>query len=112
MAISLCSALVLVTLSQAPPVAPTDSLATLRGRAAQDSSDAQLWLLMGRAYLGLGVEAHGGARRAVGVERGGRQRPRVSGGGVGDPVVARVGGRWGEGRRRSVGTAAHGPARS
>src|SRR5207253_3595678 len=37
---------------------------------------------------------------------GGRQRPRVSGGGVGDPVVARVGGRWGEGRRRSVGTAA------
>src|SRR5436190_24215337 len=142
MAISLCSALVLVTLSQAPPVAPTDSLATLRGRAAQDSSDAQLWLLMGRAYLGLGVEAHGathrssgsrrcprssdgsrrarhrgggtgprgGARRAVGVERGGRQRPRVSGGRVGGPLVARMGGRWGEGRRRSVGTAAHGPA--
>src|SRR5438093_926776 len=66
MAISLCSALVLVTLSQAPPlpVAPTDSLATLRGRAAQDSSDAQLWLLMGRAYLGLGVEAHGATHRS------------------------------------------------
>src|SRR5207247_2527100 len=66
MATSLCSALVLVTLSQAPPlpVAPTDSLATLRGRAAQDSSDAQLWLLMGRAYLGLGVEAHGATHRS------------------------------------------------
>jgi len=64
MAISLCSALVLVTLSQAPPVGPTDSLATLRGRAAQDSSDAQLWLLMGRAYLGLGVEAHGATHRS------------------------------------------------
>src|SRR5438445_602527 len=64
MAISLCSALLLVTLSQVPPVAPTDSLATLRGRAAQDSSDAQLWLLMGRAYLGLGVEAHGATHRS------------------------------------------------
>src|SRR5260370_12485909 len=66
MAISLCSALVLVTLSQAPPppVAPTDSLATLRGRTARDSSDAQLWLLMGRAYLGLGVEAHGATHRS------------------------------------------------
>src|SRR5256884_8454437 len=64
MAISLCSALVLVTLSRALPVAPTDSLATLRGRAAQDSSDAQLWLLMGRAYLGLGVEAHGATHRS------------------------------------------------
>src|SRR5439155_164363 len=52
--------------AQAPPlpVAPTDSLATLRGRAAQDSSDAQLWLLMGRAYLGLGVEAHGATHRS------------------------------------------------
>src|SRR5207253_912797 len=61
---SLCSALVRVTLSQAPPVGRTDSLATLRGRAAQDSSDAQLWLLMGRAYLGLGVEAHGATHRS------------------------------------------------
>src|SRR5216117_4088396 len=66
MATSLCSALVLVTLSQAPPlpVAPTDSLATLRGRATQDSTDAQLWLLMGRAYLGLGAEAHGATHRS------------------------------------------------
>src|SRR6266699_3048310 len=66
MAISLCSALLLVTVSQAPPlpVAPTDSLTRLRGRAAQDSSDAQLWLLMGRAYLGLGVEAHGATHRS------------------------------------------------
>src|SRR5437660_11180868 len=64
MAISLCSALVVVARSQAPPVGPTDSLATLRGRAAQDSSDAQLWLLMGRAYLGLGVEAHGATHRS------------------------------------------------
>src|SRR3989454_800946 len=66
MAISLCSALLLVTLSQAPPlpVAPTDSLTTLRGRAARDSSDAQLWLLMGRAYLGLGMEAHGATHRS------------------------------------------------
>src|SRR5256712_6974593 len=70
MAISLCNALALVTLLQAPPppppppVAPTDSLATLRGRATQDSTDAQLWLLMGRAYLGLGAEAHGATHRS------------------------------------------------
>src|SRR5256712_8244423 len=70
MAISLCNALALVTLLQAPPppppppVAPTDSLATLRGRATPDSTDAQLWLLMGRAYLGLGTEAHGATHRA------------------------------------------------
>src|SRR5205809_7717799 len=73
MGISLCNALALVTLLQAPPpppppppppVAPTDSLATLRGRATQDSTDAQLWLLMGRAYLGLGAEAHGGTHRS------------------------------------------------
>src|SRR5947209_18524143 len=64
MAISLCSALLLVSLSQAPPPRAPDSLARLRGRAAQDSSDAQLWLLMGRAYLGLGVEAHGATHRS------------------------------------------------
>src|SRR6267378_4218011 len=62
MATSLCSALALVTLLQAPPA--TDSLATLRGRAARDSTDAQLWLLMGRAYLGLGGEAHGATHRS------------------------------------------------
>src|SRR5882762_9811516 len=68
MATSLCSALALVTLLQAPPPPPppplADSLATLRGRAARDSSDAQLWLLMGRAYLGLGAEAHGATHRS------------------------------------------------
>jgi hypothetical protein len=66
MATSLYSALALVTLLQAPPPPPppTDSLAMLRGRATQDSTDAQLWLLMGRAYLGLGTEAHGGTHRS------------------------------------------------
>src|SRR5213593_4968838 len=71
MATSLCSALVLVTLLQAPPptpptpaVSPEDSLATLRGRASRDSTDAQLWLLMGRAYLDLGADAHGLTHRA------------------------------------------------
>ncbi len=62
MATFLCSALALVTLLQTPP--PTDSLATLRVRAARDSTDAQLWLLMGRAYLGLGAEAHGATHRS------------------------------------------------
>src|SRR2546422_5359019 len=66
MAISLCSALALVALLQAPPPPPppADSLATLRGRATQDSTDAQMWLLMGRTYLGLGVEAHGATHRS------------------------------------------------
>src|SRR2546422_10782272 len=72
MATSLCSALALVTLLQAPPTPPpppapapaTDALATLRGRAARDSTDAQLWLLMGRAYLGLGAEAHDATHRS------------------------------------------------
>src|SRR5256885_10232720 len=66
MATSLCSALLLVTLLQAPPppAPPEDSLATLRGRAARDSTDAQLWLLMGRAYLGLGTEVHGATHRS------------------------------------------------
>ncbi len=62
MATSLCSALALMTLLQAP--APTDSLAALRDRAARDSTDAQLWLVTGRAYLGLGAEAHGGTHRS------------------------------------------------
>src|SRR5438874_12463318 len=66
MATSPCSALLLVTLLQAPPppAPPEDSLATLRGRAARDSTDAQLWLLMGRAYLGLGTEVHGATHRS------------------------------------------------
>src|SRR5207247_9454240 len=71
MATFLCSGLVLVTLLQAPPPPPppaaapaADSLATLRGRTERDSTDAQLWLLMGRAYLGMGVEAHGATHRS------------------------------------------------
>jgi len=66
MATSLCSALALVTVLQAPPppAPPTDSLDALRIRAARDSTDAQLWLLMGRAYLGLGVEADGATHRS------------------------------------------------
>src|SRR5437879_6283881 len=121
MAISLFSVLVLATVSQAPPlpVAPTDSLATLRGRAAQDSSDAQLWLLMGRAYLGLGVEAHGATHRSsedsvwtravLDTAEEALGRAAALAGPLGSSAV---GGRWREGRRRSVGTAAHGPARS
>src|SRR5256712_9441924 len=64
MATPLCSALGLVTLLERPRPPLTDSLATLRGRAARDSTDAQLWLLMGRAYLGLGAEAHGATHRS------------------------------------------------
>jgi len=67
MATFLCSGLVLVTLLQAPPppAAPAaDSLATLARPDRADSTDAQLWLLMGRAYLGLGVEAHSATHRS------------------------------------------------
>src|SRR6266702_3013930 len=70
MATFLCSGLVLVTWLQAPPPPPppaapaADSLTTLRGRTERDSTDAQLWLLMGRAYLGMGVEAHGATHRS------------------------------------------------
>jgi len=71
MATSLSSALALAALVQAPgpppPVAPTtppDSLTELRVRAGRDSTDAQIWLLMGRAYLELGAEAHGATHRA------------------------------------------------
>src|SRR2546425_9882688 len=68
MATSLYSALALVTLLQAPPppspTPATDSLAALRGLAAKDSTDAQLWLLRGRTYLGLGAEARDAAQRS------------------------------------------------
>src|SRR2546428_2037142 len=64
MATPLCSALGLVTLLERPRPPLTASLATLRGRAARDSTDAQLWLLMGRAYLGVGAEAHGATHRS------------------------------------------------
>jgi hypothetical protein len=77
MATSLCSALVVAALLQAPPPPPTppspsqgagspqpaDSAAALRDRAARDSTDAQLWLLMGRAYVEMGTEAHGATHR-------------------------------------------------
>ncbi len=65
MATSLSSALLLIALLQAPvPGGPQDSLAALRERTARDSTDAELWLLMGRAYLELGAEAHGPGHRA------------------------------------------------
>lgn len=66
MATFLSSALVWVVLFQAPgPPVPADSLGALRGRATRDSTDAELWLLMGRAYLDMGAEAHGPAHRAA-----------------------------------------------
>jgi hypothetical protein len=71
MATSLSSALALAALVQAPgppppvaPTAPPDSLTELRVRAGRDSTDAQIWLLMGRAYLELGAEAHSAPHRA------------------------------------------------
>ncbi|HVH68708.1 MAG TPA: hypothetical protein VM716_12645 [Gemmatimonadales bacterium] len=64
MVTSLCNALAVMVLLQAPDSPPPgDSLAALRGRAARDSTDAQLWLLMGRAYFELGSEAHGATHR-------------------------------------------------
>ena len=74
MGTSLCSALAIATLLQAPPPPPPppsqgsgspppDSPAGLRDRVARDSTDAQLWLMMGRAYFELGTEAHGAPHR-------------------------------------------------
>src|SRR2546429_4960361 len=61
----LCSAVALATLVQAPtPPPPNDSIAELRSRAERDSTDARLWLLMGRAYLELGADAHGATHRS------------------------------------------------
>src|SRR5260370_16567842 len=52
MATSLCSALAVVVLLQAPALSPApDSLALLHARVDRDSSDAAAWLLLGRAYL-------------------------------------------------------------
>ncbi len=66
MATFLSSALVWAVLLQAPaPPVPAESLAALRGRAVRDSADAQLWLLMGRAYLEMGAEAHGPTHRSA-----------------------------------------------
>jgi len=61
----LCSAVALATLVQAPTPPPlNDSIAELRSRAERDSTDARLWLLMGRAYLELGADAHGATHRS------------------------------------------------
>jgi hypothetical protein len=52
MATSLCSALAVAVLVQAPALSPApDSLALLHARLDRDSSDAAAWLLLGRAYL-------------------------------------------------------------
>ncbi|HEV2749119.1 MAG TPA: hypothetical protein VGV12_01200 [Gemmatimonadales bacterium] len=62
----LSSALALAALLQAPvPGGSPDSVAALRDRAERDSTDARLWLLMGRAYLELGADAHGPGHRPV-----------------------------------------------
>jgi len=64
---SLCSVAALVTLLQAPPTPEPeagDSFAAIRARTVRDSTDARLWLLMGRAYLELGAEAHGPGHRS------------------------------------------------
>jgi hypothetical protein len=62
MGTSLSSALAVVALLQAPQ---PDSLAAWRGRAARDSTDAQLWLMVGRAYVEIGTEAHGATHRGA-----------------------------------------------
>src|SRR3989442_12172737 len=70
MATSLCSAVVLAALLQAPGGPPAaagplpDSAAgsplpALRARPARDSSDGGAWLLLGRLYLQLADDAHG-----------------------------------------------------
>lgn len=52
MATSLCSAVAVAVLVQAPALSPApDSLALLHARVDRDSSDAAAWLLLGRAYL-------------------------------------------------------------
>src|SRR3989442_1169575 len=67
MATSLCSALVLAALLQAPPP-PTpsgDSLLALRARLARDSTDGRAGLGLGRLYLQLAEDAHGPPHRAL-----------------------------------------------
>ncbi|HYT72885.1 MAG TPA: hypothetical protein VEK78_15975 [Gemmatimonadales bacterium] len=71
MATSLCSALALAALLQAPPGSPlagapqVESLAALRARVVRDSADGRAWLLLGRAYLRLVDGAHGPPDRAL-----------------------------------------------
>src|SRR3989442_6097226 len=68
MATSLCSAVVLAALLQAPGGPPAaagplpdsaagSSLPALRARLARDSSDGGAWLLLGRLYLQLADDA-------------------------------------------------------
>src|SRR3989454_10716216 len=72
MATSLCSAVVLAALLQAPGGPPAaagplpdsaagSSLPALRARLARDSSDGGARLLLGRLYLQLADDAHGRA---------------------------------------------------
>src|SRR5437773_2468633 len=79
MATSLCSALALAALLQAPPRPPPapgsaaqaaatpvgDSLLALRTLLARDSADGRAWLLLGRLYLQLAENAHGPPHRAL-----------------------------------------------
>ncbi len=83
MATSLCSALALAALLQAPPPPPPpassppgsatqapatrsgDSLVALRARLARDSTDGRAWLLLGRLYLQQAEDAHGPPHRAL-----------------------------------------------
>ena len=80
MATSLCSALALAALLQAPPPPPSsppgsatqapatpsgDSLVALRARLARDSTDGRAWLLLGRLYLQQAEDAHGPPHRAL-----------------------------------------------
>src|SRR3989454_11947858 len=76
MATSLCSAVVLAALLQAPGGPPAaagplpdsaagSSLPALRARLARDSSDGGAWLLLGRLYLQLADDAHGRPHRVL-----------------------------------------------
>src|SRR5437867_12583301 len=77
MATSLCSAVLLAALLQAPGGPPAaagpplpdsaagSSLPALRARLARDSSDGGAWLLLGRLYLELADDAHGRPHRVL-----------------------------------------------
>ncbi len=52
------SALLLAVVLQGKPPAPADSLAALRIRVTQDSTEARGWLQLGRAYLRRSEEYH------------------------------------------------------
>src|SRR6059036_928572 len=77
MATSLCSAVLLAALLQAPGGPPAaagpplpdsaagSSLPALRARLARDSSDGGAWLRLGRLYLELADDAHGRPHRVL-----------------------------------------------